>query len=192
MFDLHYWPTPNGKKVTILLEELGAEYRVIPCNIGRGDQFSPRLPEAQSRITACRSSSIARRATAGAAQRLRVGRDHDLHRREGGRLPSAECPRQGRGDAMGDLADGEPGPEARRMRTFSPAGRYQGRPELRGPPLHRRSQPALRCSEQPALRSALPRRRCLYDRRHDLLSLGDELAGPGAGHRGVPLFRDDG
>ena len=41
MFDLHYWPTPNGKKVTILLEELGAEYRVIPCNIGRGDQFSP-------------------------------------------------------------------------------------------------------------------------------------------------------
>jgi GST-like protein len=41
MYDLHYWPTPNGKKVTILLEELGAEYRVIPCNIGRGDQFTP-------------------------------------------------------------------------------------------------------------------------------------------------------
>lgn len=40
MYDLHYWPTPNGKKVTILLEELGAEYRVIPCNIGKGDQFS--------------------------------------------------------------------------------------------------------------------------------------------------------
>ncbi len=39
MFDLHYWPTPNGKKVTILLEELGVPYRVVPCNIGRGDQF---------------------------------------------------------------------------------------------------------------------------------------------------------
>jgi GST-like protein len=39
MIDLHYWPTPNGKKVTILLEELGAEYRVIHCNIGAGDQF---------------------------------------------------------------------------------------------------------------------------------------------------------
>lgn len=40
MYDVHYWPTPNGKKVTILLEELGAEYRIVPCNIGKGDQFS--------------------------------------------------------------------------------------------------------------------------------------------------------
>ena len=39
MIDLHYWPTPNGKKVTILLEECGLEYRLVPCNIGRGDQF---------------------------------------------------------------------------------------------------------------------------------------------------------
>ncbi|HYD46304.1 MAG TPA: glutathione S-transferase N-terminal domain-containing protein [Phenylobacterium sp.] len=40
MLELHYWPTPNGKKVTILLEELGVPYRVVPCNIGRGDQFT--------------------------------------------------------------------------------------------------------------------------------------------------------
>ena len=40
MFDLHYWPTPNGKKVTILLEECAVDYRIIPCNIGRGDQFT--------------------------------------------------------------------------------------------------------------------------------------------------------
>lgn len=40
MYDVHYWPTPNGKKVTILLEELGANYRIVPCNIGKGDQFS--------------------------------------------------------------------------------------------------------------------------------------------------------
>ena len=39
MIDLHYWPTPNGKKVTILLEECEVPYRVVPCNIGRGDQF---------------------------------------------------------------------------------------------------------------------------------------------------------
>ena len=39
MIDVHYWPTPNGKKVTILLEELGVPYTVVPVNIGRGDQF---------------------------------------------------------------------------------------------------------------------------------------------------------
>ena len=41
MLDLHFWPTPNGKKVTILLEELGLKYNLVPCNIGRGDQFKP-------------------------------------------------------------------------------------------------------------------------------------------------------
>ena len=40
MIDLHFWPTPNGKKVTILLEEAGIPYTIIPCNIGRGDQFT--------------------------------------------------------------------------------------------------------------------------------------------------------
>jgi GSH-dependent disulfide-bond oxidoreductase len=40
MIDLYYWPTPNGKKVTILLEECGAPYNMIPCNIGKGDQFT--------------------------------------------------------------------------------------------------------------------------------------------------------
>ena len=43
MIDVHYWPTPNGKKVTIFLEEAGAPYRVVPCNIGRGDQFKPEF-----------------------------------------------------------------------------------------------------------------------------------------------------
>ncbi len=40
MIDLYYWPTPNGKKVTILLEEIGLEYKMIPCRIGEGDQFA--------------------------------------------------------------------------------------------------------------------------------------------------------
>jgi GST-like protein len=39
VIDLYYWPTPNGKKVTILLEEAGLEYKIIELNIGRGDQF---------------------------------------------------------------------------------------------------------------------------------------------------------
>ncbi|MFA5503503.1 MAG: glutathione S-transferase N-terminal domain-containing protein [Phenylobacterium sp.] len=40
MIDVHYWPTPNGKKVTILLEELDLPYRIVPVHIGRGDQFT--------------------------------------------------------------------------------------------------------------------------------------------------------
>jgi GST-like protein len=40
MYDVHYWPTPNGKKVTILLEELGVPYRIVPVQISRGDQFT--------------------------------------------------------------------------------------------------------------------------------------------------------
>jgi GSH-dependent disulfide-bond oxidoreductase len=36
---VHYWPTPNGKKVTIFLEEAELVYEILPCNIGRGDQF---------------------------------------------------------------------------------------------------------------------------------------------------------
>jgi GST-like protein len=35
----HYWPTPNGKKVAILLEELSIPYEIVPVNIRRGDQF---------------------------------------------------------------------------------------------------------------------------------------------------------
>jgi GST-like protein len=40
VIDVYYWPTPNGKKVTILLEECGLSYKVIPVNIGKGDQFA--------------------------------------------------------------------------------------------------------------------------------------------------------
>ena len=41
MIDLYYWPTPNGHKVTIALEEMGLEYSIKPVNIGKGDQFEP-------------------------------------------------------------------------------------------------------------------------------------------------------
>jgi GST-like protein len=43
MIDLHYWPTPNGWKISIALEELGIPYDVVPVNIGRGEQFKPEF-----------------------------------------------------------------------------------------------------------------------------------------------------
>ncbi len=41
MIDLYYWPTPNGHKITLFLEEAELPYRIIPVNIGRGEQFEP-------------------------------------------------------------------------------------------------------------------------------------------------------
>jgi GSH-dependent disulfide-bond oxidoreductase len=43
MIDFYYWPTPNGWKVSIMLEETGLPYTVKPVNIGAGDQFKPEF-----------------------------------------------------------------------------------------------------------------------------------------------------
>ena len=43
MIDLHYWPTPNGHKITMFLEETGLPYTIHPVNIGRGEQFRPEF-----------------------------------------------------------------------------------------------------------------------------------------------------
>ena len=40
MIDLYYWPTPNGHKITLFLEEAGLDYTIKPVNIGAGDQFA--------------------------------------------------------------------------------------------------------------------------------------------------------
>lgn len=41
MIDLHYWPTPNGHKITLFLEEAGLDYTIHPVDIGNGAQFEP-------------------------------------------------------------------------------------------------------------------------------------------------------
>ncbi len=43
MIDFYYWPTPNGWKVSILLEELGVPYKMIPVSISKGEQFTPEF-----------------------------------------------------------------------------------------------------------------------------------------------------
>ena len=43
MIDLYYWTTPNGHKVTMFLEEAGLPYRIVPINIGKGEQFAPNF-----------------------------------------------------------------------------------------------------------------------------------------------------
>ena len=43
MIDLYFWPTPNGHKITIFLEEAGLDYQFKPVNISTGDQFKPEF-----------------------------------------------------------------------------------------------------------------------------------------------------
>src|SRR5882757_3906875 len=43
MIELYYWPTPNGHKVTMFLEEAGLRYRIHPVDISAGDQFKPEF-----------------------------------------------------------------------------------------------------------------------------------------------------
>jgi GST-like protein len=43
MIDLYYWPTPNGHKITMFLEEAGMPYSIVPVNIGKGEQFRPEF-----------------------------------------------------------------------------------------------------------------------------------------------------
>lgn len=43
MIEFYYWPTPNGHKITIFLEEAGLDYEIKPVNIAAGDQFQPEF-----------------------------------------------------------------------------------------------------------------------------------------------------
>ncbi len=43
MIELYYWPTPNGHKITLFLEEAGLDYRIVPVDIGAGEQFKPEF-----------------------------------------------------------------------------------------------------------------------------------------------------
>ncbi|HUH87411.1 MAG TPA: glutathione binding-like protein [Pusillimonas sp.] len=45
MIDLYYWTTPNGHKITMFLEEAELPYKVLPINIGKGEQFQPQFLE---------------------------------------------------------------------------------------------------------------------------------------------------
>ncbi len=43
MIDLYYWTTPNGHKITMFLEEAGLDYRIVPVDIAKGEQFHPEF-----------------------------------------------------------------------------------------------------------------------------------------------------
>ena len=118
MIDLYFWPTGNGKKVVILLEERGLPYTIKPVNIGRGDQFDPDVPE--DRAQQPHAGDRRRRADGRrrAALDLRVRRDHDVPGGEDREILPAGPAQEIRGRPVGALADGQPGPEAGRAGPF--------------------------------------------------------------------------
>ena len=132
MIDLHYWPTPNGKKVTILLEELGMPYRIVPVNIGRGDQFTPEFLEMNPNH---RMPVMVDTAPADGGKPLAVFESGAIMMylaEKAGQFYPQDLARQGRGQPVGDLADGQPGTQERRVRPLPPR-RPEGarRPDLR-------------------------------------------------------------
>ena len=189
--ELYYWPTPNGWKITIMLEELGVPYEVKFINIGKGEQFEPSFlkiapnnrmpaiidpegPDGQP-ISIFESGAILQY----------------LGRKFGQFYPADER-REGRGRAMAVLAGRRPRPDGR---AGAPLPAVCARKDpLCGRPLHQRGQPALRRHEQAPGRPRFPRRR-LFDRRHGRHRLGQALQEPGPGDRGLPeseaLVRSD-
>ena len=116
--ELHYWPTPNGHKITIMLEECGLPYEIKPVNIGKGDQFKPEF-----------LAIVAQQPHAGDHRSRWPGRQADLDLRVG-RHPAVPRPQDrqvlsGRGagarggGAVAVLADGQPRPQLPARRTIS-------------------------------------------------------------------------
>ena len=112
MIEVYSWATPNGHKVHIMLEECGLPYRVIPVDIGAGDQFKPEFLaiSPNNKIPAIVDpDGPGRRADLA----VRVGRDPALPGRQDRPLPARRHARQVRGAAVADVPDGRRRPDAR-------------------------------------------------------------------------------
>jgi hypothetical protein len=85
--ELYFWPTPNGWKIAVALEEMELPYALKPVNIGKGEQFSPAFMaiSPNNRMPAHRRS---RRARQGAHLGVRVGRHPAISRAQVGQVLS--------------------------------------------------------------------------------------------------------
>ena len=190
MIDLHYWPTPNGKKVTILLEELGMPYTIVPCNIGRGDQFKDEFLTISPNN---RMPAMVDHEPAGGGAPISVFESGAIMMylaEKAGRFWPQDLRRALRGHPVGDVADGQPGAEDRRVRPL-PRGSATSQGD--------QSYAVRRFTDEVnRLYGVLNNR--LYDRPYlagDEYTIADmicypvdrELGGPGPGHRRVQVLQ---
>jgi hypothetical protein len=85
--ELHTWNTPNGRKISVALEEMGLPYKVIPLNISKGEQMAPGFPQDQPEQQDSRDRR-SRWPGRQAGQHLRIRRDPALSRREDRQVPA--------------------------------------------------------------------------------------------------------
>ena len=178
MIDLHYAPTPNGWKISIMLEELGLPYNVIPVNIRAGEQFKPEFLaiSPNNRIPA-----IVDHAPADGGEPFSVFETGAiliyLAEKTGRFLPTETC--AARSVVMQWLMwqMGGPRPDARPARPFRAL--CAGENPLRHRALPRRGGAALSRARHPIRQDRRLRRRRLFDRRHRLLSLDHDPQGAG-------------
>ena len=180
--ELHFWPTPNGYKITIMLEECGLPYEVRPVDIMRGAQFAPEFLaiSPNNRMPAIVDP------TGPAAGRSRCSN----------RAPSCSISAASRASSIpgrtrasrlssgcsGRWAGSDPWPASA---IISAATRRED--PLRHQPLHRRGEPPLRRHEPAPGGPRVPRRR-LLDRRHRLLPVGAGWKNQGQDIAEFPFF----
>ena len=85
--ELHTWNTPNGRKISVALEEMGLPYKVVPVNISKGEQMAPEFLEISpnNKIPAIVDPEGP---DGKPRQHLRVRRDPALSRREDRQIPA--------------------------------------------------------------------------------------------------------
>ena len=184
MIDFHYWPTPNGWKVSIMLEECGLPYRVVPVNIGKGDQFKPEFLAISPNN---RMPAIVDHDADGEVVPVFESGAILMHLAEkSGRFMPTD--RRGRKETLEWLfwQVGNLGPMAGQLSHF--VNYAQGEHPLFAPALRQRVQPLSRRA-----RTAIGRPRVytgrLFDRRHGVVSLGADLEAARPGARRVPQRR---
>ncbi len=91
MIDLYYWPTPNGHKITMFLEEAGLDYQIVPVDIAHGEQFKPdylaispnnRMPAIIDQAPLDGGEPISVWQAASPHAHARAGRDHAARNRQ--------------------------------------------------------------------------------------------------------------
>ena len=168
MIDLYHWPTPNGHKITIFLEEAGLAYRIHPVNIGKGDQFKPEFLAISPNN---RMPAIVDTAPADGGKPVSLFESGAillyLAEKTGLFIPQDL---RGRAEVLQWLfwQVGGLGPDGRPERPFLLL--CAGEDSLRHRALREGDQPPLWRDEQAPCRPALSRGR-LFDCRHGLLSL---------------------